>query len=128
VGAIVEMPLDDGSTVLVEVAEDEQRLQRVGRAASVVRDSAETLEEALRRVKPAVATVLHQVRDLATPPDTVKIEFGVKLTAEAGVIIAKAATEANFKLSLEWSTAKRPPADPAESAEPTAPADPASPT
>ena len=118
-GTVVKMPLEDGSTVLVEVAEDEQRLQRAGRAASVVRDSAETLEEALRRVKPAVATVLHQIRDLATPPDTVKIEFGVKLTAEAGVVIAKAATEANFKLSLEWSAAKRPPAEPAE---PTSPA------
>ncbi|HEY2058657.1 CU044_2847 family protein [Amycolatopsis sp. NBC_01480] len=121
-GTVVEMPLEDGSTVLVEVAEDEQRLQRVGRAGSVVRDSAETLEEALRRVKPAVATVLHQIRDLATPPDTVKIEFGVKLTAEAGVVIAKAATEANFKLSLEWSAGKRQPAEPADPAPPAPPA------
>lgn len=47
---------------------------------------------------------------------------GVKLTAEAGVVIAKAATEANFTLSLEWSAAKLPPADPA------APTDPAEPT
>lgn len=118
-GTVVEMPLEDGSTVLVEVAEDEQRLQRVGRAGSVVRDTAETLEEALRRVKPAVTTVLHQISDLATPPDTVKIEFGVKLTAEAGVVIAKAATEANFKLSLEWSPAKPKPADsPGETAPP----------
>jgi hypothetical protein len=52
--------------------------------------------------------------DLATPPDTVKIEFGVKLTAEAGVVIAKAATEANFKLSLEWSAGKRQPAAPTD--------------
>ncbi|WP_091616205.1 CU044_2847 family protein [Amycolatopsis saalfeldensis] len=93
------MPLEDGSTVLVE---DQQRLQRAG---SVVRDSAETLEEALRRVKLAVATVLHQVRDLVGAPGTVKIELGVKLTAEPGGVVAKAATEANLKLSLEWSAA-----------------------
>jgi hypothetical protein len=47
--------------------------------------------------------VVGHVRDLATPPDKVQLEFGVKLTAEAGVVIAKAATEANFKLSLEWT-------------------------
>jgi hypothetical protein len=103
VATVVEMPLESGGTVLVEVTDDEQRLQRVGRAGAVVRDSAETLEEALRRVRPAVTAALNQVRDLATPPDRVKLEFGVKLTAEAGVVIARAATEANFKLSLEWS-------------------------
>ena len=100
---VVEMPLEDGSTILVEVSEDEQRLQRVGRAGTVVREATETLEEALRRVRPAVTAVLKQVRDLATPPDKVTVEFGVKLTAEAGVVIAKAASEANFKLSLEWT-------------------------
>lgn len=100
---VVEMPLEDGSTVLVEVTDDEQRLQRVGRVGTVVRETAETLEEALRRVKPAIAAVVGEVRELASPPDKVRLEFGVKLTAEAGVVIAKAATEANFKLSLEWT-------------------------
>jgi hypothetical protein len=103
VATVVEMPLEDGNTVLVEVSDDEQRLQRVGRVGTVVRDTAETLEEALRRVKPAVTAVLNQTRDLVTPPDKVKLEFGVKFTAEAGVVIAKAATEANFKLTLEWT-------------------------
>jgi hypothetical protein len=102
VATVVEMPLEDGSTILVEVSDDEQRLERVGRIGTVVRNSAETLEEALRRVRPAVTAVLNQARSLASPPDKVKVEFGVKLTAEAGVVIAKATTEANFKLSLEW--------------------------
>lgn len=100
---VVEMPLEDGSTILVEVADDERRLQRVGRDGAIVRNAAETLEEALRRVKPAIIAVFGQVRDLATPPDTVKIQFGVKLTAEAGVVIARATSEANFTLSLEWT-------------------------
>jgi hypothetical protein len=104
VATVVEMSLEDGSTILVEVAEDEQRLQRVGRDGTIVRNTAETLEEALRRVKPAVSAVFGQIRDLATPPDKLKVEFGVKLTAEAGVVIARATSEANFKLSLEWTT------------------------
>lgn len=100
---VVEMPLEDGTSILVEVEDNEQRLQRVGRADTVIRGTTETLEEALRRVEPAVAAVVSQVRKLASPPDKVQLEFGVKLTAEAGVVIAKAATEANFKLSLEWT-------------------------
>jgi NTP-dependent ternary system trypsin peptidase co-occuring protein len=62
VATVVEMPMEDGSTILVEVSDDEQRLQRVGRVGTVVRDTAETLEEALRRVKPAVTAVLNQTR------------------------------------------------------------------
>jgi hypothetical protein len=107
VATVVEMPLEDGSTILVELADDEQRLQRVGRVGKVVRDGAETLEEAVRRVKPVATAVLSQLRDLATPPDTVKLEFGIKLSAEAGVVVAKAASEANFKLSLEWTSPDR---------------------
>lgn len=99
---VVEMPLEDGSTILVEVTDDEQRLQRVG-VGTVVRDTTETLEGALRRVKPAVTAVLGQMRALATPPEKVRLQFGVKLTAEAGVVIARATTEANFTLSLEWT-------------------------
>jgi hypothetical protein len=101
------MAIEDGNTILVEVADDEQRLQRVGRVGTVVRGTAETLEEALRRVKPVIAAVVSQVHDLASPPDKVGLEFGVKLTAEAGVVIAKASTEANFKLSLEWMVDSR---------------------
>lgn len=113
---VVEMPLADGSTVLVEVADDEQRLERVGRAPTVIKETAETLEDALSRVKPAVAAVLAQMRALATPPETIRLEFGVKFAAEAGVVIAKAATEANFRLSLEWTAGpgmqgRQPPGD-----------------
>ena len=31
------------------------------------------------------------------------MEFGIKVTGEAGVVVAKAATEANFTVSAEWS-------------------------
>jgi hypothetical protein len=33
------------------------------------------------------------------------VEFGVKLNAETGAVIAKAATEANFKINLKWTRA-----------------------
>lgn len=100
---VVEMPLADGTKVLVEVAEDGREPRRVGRSGDIMRHATETLEEALRRVKPAITTVFSEIRDLATPPDKIKVEFGVKLTADAGVVIARAGSEANFKLCLEWA-------------------------
>lgn len=55
-------------------------------------------------VEPAVAAaqaVLERVRELA--PDEVEVKFGVKVTGTANWLVAKAATEGNFEVTLSWS-------------------------
>ncbi|KAA9149136.1 hypothetical protein FPZ12_043835 [Amycolatopsis acidicola] len=100
---VFEMELDDGSTVLVEAADDDPGIERVGRARDVVTEASETLKQAVDRVRPAVSTVLDGLRELPRPPESIKLEFGIKFTAEAGVVVARAATEANFKVTVGWS-------------------------
>jgi Trypsin-co-occurring domain 1 len=99
----VRMPLEDGGSVVVEVADDGTDVQRIGRERPAVQDAAETLQQALSRVRPAVDAVLDTVRGMAERPDRVTLEFGIRLSAEAGVVVARAATEANFTVSVEWS-------------------------
>ncbi|MGW2559297.1 CU044_2847 family protein [Streptomyces sp. NPDC001514] len=102
---IGEMRLSDGTAVRVEVeGQQETGIDRVGRgsASEVVRGSAQTLQEALAHIRPAVDAVADSVRGLASRPDSVSVEFGIKLSAEAGVVVAKAASEANFAVRLEW--------------------------
>jgi hypothetical protein len=36
-------------------------------------------------------------------PDTKEVEFGIKLTAEAGALISKVAGEGHFTVRLAWS-------------------------
>jgi len=105
---VLAMPLDDGGTVLVEVSGTPSGVERVGRVGDVVRDTAETLQQALARIRPAAAAVLDSVRGMAPAPDKVKVEFGVTLTAEAGVVVARATSEANFKVTAEWSVRSDP--------------------
>ena len=100
---VVVLPLDDGGKVLVEVGDDEAGFERVGRAREVVGGVTETLQQAVARVRPAAEAVRDSMREMAKPPTKVVVEFGIELTAEAGVVVAKAASEANFKVSLEWS-------------------------
>ncbi|MER6106158.1 CU044_2847 family protein [Streptomyces sp. NPDC001832] len=47
------------------------------------------------------------VRGLVSQPGSVSVEFGTKLSAEAGVVVAQAAGEANFAVCLEWNAANR---------------------
>jgi hypothetical protein len=39
---------------------------------------------------------------MSEPPDKVEVEFGVKLNADAGVILASAGAEANYTVTLTW--------------------------
>ncbi len=42
------------------------------------------------------------LRGLAHKPDEIEMEFGFSLNAVAGVVIASASTEANYKVTLRW--------------------------
>ena len=99
---VVVMPLDDGGTVLVEVPDEPGSLENVGRTTEVITNASETLQQALARVRPAAAAIRDSIRDMADPPRHIGVEFGVKVSAEAGVVIAKAKSEANFTIRLEW--------------------------
>jgi len=73
-----------------------------------------------RAVEPAVEAakaVLEKVKEIK--PDGVEVKFGVKVTGEANWVVAKAATEASFEITLTWSPdpaqpSAGPPAEPAQ--------------
>lgn len=100
---LVEYPLEDGSSVIVEVSEaDVEGVARAGRAGEVIEKATQTFESALKKVKPAALAALSMMRELGDSPDEVGVEFGVKLGAKAGAVIASADTEANFVFKLVW--------------------------
>jgi hypothetical protein len=69
----------------------------------VVDKATETLESALAKVTPALGTITERLRKLS--PDEVEVEFGFVLSAEHGVIIAKASGEIHFNVTLTWKGA-----------------------
>ncbi|MET0625632.1 MAG: CU044_2847 family protein [Pyrinomonadaceae bacterium] len=100
---LVEFSLDDGTSVLVEVDEPETGgVVRAGRAGEIVEKVQYTFSEALDRVKPAAETIINKLRTLDVTPDEIQVEFGIKLSAEAGAFFASASTEANFAITLSW--------------------------
>jgi Trypsin-co-occurring domain 1 len=48
----------------------------------------------------AAMAVMDRVKRMS--PDAVEISFGVKVTGEMDWIVAKAATEGNFQITLSW--------------------------
>jgi hypothetical protein len=102
---LAQFPLNGGGVLVVEVEAGDssaRRVMRGGNPEAVVATATASFESALQTVRAAAEGILDQLRSLAQPPDEVEVEFGVKMSAEAGAVIAKAATEANFKINLTW--------------------------
>jgi hypothetical protein len=101
---LIEFPLEDGSSVLVESDEAEAKgpvVRGVG-PRDMAEKAEQTFETALGRIKPVAGAVIARLRDLSDPPEQVGIEFGIKLGAKAGAFITSADAEATFKVTLTW--------------------------
>jgi hypothetical protein len=104
---LVRIPLEDGTYLLAEVDRADVPADAVvlaspepGRATA---QAAQSLESGLRSLRPALVSLSQTLQSLA--PDSVTLEFGVKLGGETGIILAKGTAEVNFTVSLEWHRA-----------------------
>lgn len=104
---LVEFPLEDGGAILAEVDGMEPTGSRVrgGSPSEIAEKARQTFESSLEKIKPAAAPIIAKLRDLSDQPEQVSVEFGVKLSAEAGVVLATTGVEGNFKVTLPWKRA-----------------------
>ena len=108
---LVQVPVGDvegGAIVLVEsdrgdipggltLASPEPG-QAAARAAKSLSASLEQLEPVLRTVKDKL---------VASSPEHLTVEFGVKLGGETGIILAKGTAEVNLKITMTWDREPR---------------------
>lgn len=102
---LVEYELEDGNFILIEVDLPEAGIERAGRGDQVVK-AKEHFAAALGHIKPVARTVISTFSSLEA--DEIGVDFGIKLSAKAGAIIASADTEANFTVRLTWKQKKEP--------------------
>jgi Trypsin-co-occurring domain 1 len=104
--SLIAVRLDDDTTALFEAADAEaDEVVAAGRAGTVTA-ARENLRTMFAQLRPVLDTVTDQLRELPRGPDRYTVELGVTVTAESGLVVAKAAAEAHFTLTLEWN---RPP-------------------
>lgn len=101
---MVEYPLEDGGVLLVQAAAVDAAPDGLGLASPTeekAKKAAETLESALSSVMPALKSVTEKLRDLS--PSELGVEFGLTLTAETGIVVAKGSAEVHFTVKVTWS-------------------------
>jgi hypothetical protein len=105
---LIEFALKNGDSIIVEVEEPQPEggVVPAARAGEIVVKASRNLEAALEKIKPAAEAIITKLNDLRYKPDKIEVEFGVRLSADAGAIIASTGAEANFKVTLGWSNQK----------------------
>jgi hypothetical protein len=106
---VVTYSVDDDITAKFEIEPVE------GFEPAGVGEIAGRVKEAIGPAVEAARAVLDQARSLS--PDGVEVKFGVKVTGQANWLVAKAATEGNFEVTLSWQPRSLPEATPESAAE-----------
>jgi hypothetical protein len=104
---LIRVPLDaagreDTGQIVVEVDSASSGIVRAARPGEIVTTASRTLAESFDQVRETAESLLRRLAALPSRPDTVELELGVKINAEAGAIIARTAAEGNFLLRLTW--------------------------
>src|ERR1035441_7340009 len=99
----VRVPLENGDEFFIEADVPGDGVVRATRADGAVRSSAETFGNSIALERLIGEVIVHKLPDLPTTPASIRAEFGVCLTAEAGIGIAKGTGEAHFVIEIEWS-------------------------
>lgn len=97
---LVRYQLSDGEAVLVEVDRDSPGYERVARDADDIVQAGKTLESTLRTVVPTARAVINSLADLKA--SAVEVEFGIKLSGEASILVAKTSMEGHFNVRLAF--------------------------
>jgi hypothetical protein len=115
VNDLARFPLEGGGSVVVEI-DPVPGTSRVSRRDDLIEDAKGSFEAALANVREAAASALGTFQSMTRKPDEVEIKFGVKLTAQAGAVIAKTGLDGNFEVKLKWvrDTSAESPASPEE--------------
>lgn len=101
---LIEFETDGEDVILVEVEETArpEELVRAARDETATARASKKFEEALKPVNCIARKFIEKLDSLTRAPDQAEVEFGLKLKADVGAFVARAGTDAQFKVKLTW--------------------------
>jgi Trypsin-co-occurring domain 1 len=99
---LIEVSTDAGQVLFDSenlAAVGPQRVSRQG--SNIVVQLDERLNDALATVRPAADAVIRTFQTLR--PHELTVEFGLRVDAEAGCVIAKTSMAGHFTVTMKWS-------------------------
>ncbi|RLC16680.1 MAG: hypothetical protein DRI57_10885 [Deltaproteobacteria bacterium] len=100
---LLQFKSEDTEPIVVEIEmpEDEYGQQEVSRDGKLI-ETGKSFQAALATIKPVAEAIISKFSELSKRPQEIDVEFGLKMSADAGAIIASCGVESNFKVTLKW--------------------------
>ncbi len=96
--------IDENAPILVEFAPAPgvMRTAIPTSPADIAKESEKAIASAMNTIRAMAERVAATIDAISDRPSTVEVDFGLKLTANAGALVASASTEASFLVKLTW--------------------------
>lgn len=96
------MAIDHHAPILVDI-EPKAGVRQVSlKTETLQEESAKAIDSAMNTIYNTATRINNTIEELAVKPSHVEVDFGIKIVAETGAIIAKAGGEANFNVKIIW--------------------------
>lgn len=100
---LIDFPTDGNGSIAIEIDDTPPNPKGLMNASgNVCIQATQKIEDAIDSFKPAALTVIDKLRELTSPADSIELSFGIKFNADAGVVISRVGTEANFNIKMTW--------------------------
>ena len=97
---ILEYIIDDHTIIFIE-AEKKQEGLGIEKSGNIT-NSKYKFNEAIKVITPIANSVIDKIKNIKNKPSEIKISFGLKFNANAGVILASVSSEANLSIEIKW--------------------------
>lgn len=105
---LVRFHVDDGVSITVETEPDANGFEPASAIDGFVW-SQQTFAEAMDQARHAAEVAFAQFRKMTRRPDEIELKLGIRLSASAGVVLAKTTADANVTVKLVWRAGQPPP-------------------
>jgi hypothetical protein len=108
---VLQVPLDDGTDEFIEVEVDAHNLGEssvvlAANDGSTATRASFSLARSMKRIMPALSTVVATLRSAEHTPDEISMEIGLAVGGETGIVFAKGTSEATFNIIMTWNNPK----------------------
>lgn len=104
--------MDDNSKVYLEtikedVEEKENSLFEPITSGRIIHKTKDFFKTSFNQIGTFSNEIISSIKNLDNAPDEFEVEFSVKFSADAGIIISSISSEATLKVKFKWDKSKR---------------------
>lgn len=105
---IIEVTMDDNSKLYFEADDgmfyaEDQLIAPVSYTGDTIKKAQDYIDGSINQIKTFVKKITSSINKSEIAPDEFELEFSIKLSAEAGIIISSFESEAGIGIKMKWT-------------------------